>query len=141
MKIIVFIVLLLIILSVLIILQNEVEGMALVQPIDINPTPKIFTIVKLGDVFQTSKFRFKDWSGADFEAEILGVYFQIRRKGSDVVNLVDTINILRFRSMQWQLSFLPEGKFLVFRFNGLTGMPMKTLDLVDWDDETYSIVL
>jgi hypothetical protein len=92
------------------------------------------------DKYITNEFRFKTWDGSDWTAKIINDKFYIKRKESNRLIRTNIINILRFRSQQWQITYLEnENKFLVFRFGGIRGMLFKKLDLVDWNDESYTI--
>ena len=103
--------------------------------------PQKIKIIKYGDEVISDYFRFKSWDGSKWFAQIVNNIFHVRRKGSDKIDIRSSISILRFRSMEWQLAMTPEGKFLVFRMNGITGMELEALDLIDWDDEPITLIM
>ena len=104
------------------------------------PTPTKLLVTKLGKSYTTTLFRFKMWDDSKWVAKIIDGRFHIRQRGSNDVHIVSTINVLRFRSMQWQVTLNnAHTKFLVFRLAGLVGTLFQTLDLVDWDDKTYNV--
>lgn len=103
-------------------------------------TPIKLLITKDGKSSIAKSFRFKMWDDSKWTAQIIDNKFYIRQRGSNDIHIVSTINILRFRSQQWQVTLNNKGdKFLVFRLNGIVGTLFQTLDMVDWDDYTYNV--
>lgn len=91
-------------------------------------------------VIISDKFRYKTWDGTNWECQIVNGDFYVRQMGSKKIYPVRVLNILRFRSQQWQVAYLkPLAKFLVYRFGGTIGMPFEKLNLVDWNDRNYTI--
>jgi len=104
---------------------------------------KKFIITPPGEPFNriiSDSFRFKTWDGTNWTAQLVNNVFYLRRMGSNRLNKKRVINILRFRSQEWQVAYLPDqNKFLVFRLAGTRGMPFKVLDLVDWNNYSYTV--
>jgi len=104
---------------------------------------KKFIITPPGEPYNryiADSFRFKTWDGSNWTAQLINNVFYLKRMGSNRINHERVLNILRFRSQEWQAAFLPDqNKFLVFRLAGIRGMPFKVLDLVDWNNFSYTV--
>lgn len=100
---------------------------------------RTFALDKDGQLLKTDKFKFKSWDGVDYEARVGNDgFFYVNKKGSDIVKKMGDIQILRFRSAQWFASI--NGKYFVLsRLNGVVDLNVDWLDLIDWDDYSYSI--
>lgn len=87
-------------------------------------------------------FNFKTWDGTLWTAYLIDDNFYVKQMGSYRTFKTRVLNILRFRSQQWQMAYLPyKNMFMVFRFNGINGIPYKKIDLIDWDDYSQDIEL
>ena len=133
MKRIVLLIVILLIICVLI--KNKKE---LFTQLSKNKVKKIMIWRNGNPPITTDKFRFKSWDGTNYTCKIINNEFFVRPMGSNQVFNVRVINILRFRSQQWQVA-LVNNKFIVSRFGGTIGMEFTKLDLVDWDDTDYTI--
>jgi hypothetical protein len=90
----------------------------------------------------SNSFNYKSWDGTLWTAYLIDNQFYVKKMGSSRTFKTRVLNILRFRSQQWQMAYLPyKNMFMVFRFNGITGIPYKKIDLVGWDDYTQDIEL
>ena len=90
----------------------------------------------------SNSFNYKSWDGTLWTAYLIDNHFLVKQMGSSRTFKTRVLNILRFRSQQWQMAYLPyKNMFMVFRFNGITGIPYKKIDLVGWDDYSQDIEL
>lgn len=129
----------LLLILVVLILRNRIENLKNTDNEKPFVKPKKILIRKDGVSQETDTFTYKSWDGTNWKAQIVGNRFYINQLGSSKKYIVNTINILRFRSMEWQLTILPNSDFLLFRLGGTTGIPYKTIDLIDIDDYSYSL--
>jgi hypothetical protein len=98
-----------------------------------------FVMTKNGQRFITDRFRFKSWDGSDFVAQLSeDGKFYVKKRGNNFTDVLEDIQVLRFRSMQWQVS-VNGNYFVLSRLNGILDLNMDMLDLIDWDDYSYSI--
>jgi len=85
-------------------------------------------------------FRYKTWDGTNWTCQIVNNKFYVRQMGSNKIYPTRVLNILRFRSQQWQVAYIKDSnKFLVYRFGGIRGMLFDEMDLVDWNDRSYTV--
>lgn len=87
-----------------------------------------------------NSFEYKTWDGTLWTAFIIDDQFYVKEMGSSRLFKTQVLNILRFRSQQWQMAYdKNKNQFIVFRFNGITGIPYKKIDIIDWNDYSYDI--
>jgi hypothetical protein len=91
-----------------------------------------FIMTKKGQNFITDRFRFKSWDGSDFEARLSeDGKFYVNKRGNNFSEVLEDIQVLRFRSMQWQVA-VNGNYFILSRLNGVLDLNMDMLDLIDW---------
>ena len=137
-KIILFIILVLIIFFCIYNKKIKNEDYVNIDMIGKGAKPRELIIVKNGIKTTTNFFRYKAWNGSMWTAKIIGDAFEITKRNTNETYRVKTIEILRFRSMTFYL-IINKDKLYIFRADGLRGICVNNLDLIDWDDETQNI--
>lgn len=90
--------------------------------------------------YVANSFDYKSWDGTLWTAYIIDDQFFVKEMGSSRLFKTRVLNILRFRSQQWQMAYdKHRNMFLVFRFGGITGIPYKKIDIIGWEDYSYDL--
>lgn len=116
-------------------MPNPPRPFYMLRRVMIHPSPG-----SLESRHMSNSFEYKTWDGTLWTAYIINNGFYVKEMGSNRLFKTRVLNILRFRSQQWQMAYdKNKNEFLVFRFNGITGIPYKKIDIIGWDDHSYDL--